>query len=309
MHDSTPPLSHFHYDPKWDSKWDCNPEWGTRHAARDISSRVAYVNLGDNRFMSLHRFFLDNQILSDESSEVFALRLTPDDVKHARVFRLQAGEHIAVIDASSDYFECEVTSFDDDLFVRICAHEDAEEMGPQVILLQGLAKGDKFDSVVRHATEIGVAAFVPLVCERSVVKLDKKKAQARVSRWESIAKSAAMQAGLRSIPEVAAPASVEDACAMVAGATCVLVAWEEAHALTIKDAISIALADTLTPVQDARVAVVVGPEGGLTEAEVDCFVSAHDNAYAVTLGPHILRTETAGLIAPAIAIYELGGLQ
>ena len=259
--------------------------------------------------MSLHRFFLDNQVLAQETAEEFALRLSPDDFKHARVLRLQAGEHIAVIDASTDYFECEVVSFDDDLRVRICSHEHVDEDGAQVILLQGLAKGDKFDEVVRHATEIGVAAFIPLICERSVVKLDEKKAAARVERWENVAKSAAMQAGLRSIPEIAEPVSIEDAVAMVSGATCVLVAWEEAGKLTIKEALESTLAATQTLPEDARVAVAVGPEGGLTEAEVKRFVSAHDYAFAVTLGPNILRTETAGLIAPAIAIYELGGLQ
>ena len=259
--------------------------------------------------MSLHRFFLENQVLAQESAEEFALRLSADDLKHARVLRLQVGEHIAVIDAATDYFECEIVSFDDDVRVRIASHETSEEPGPQVILLQGLAKGDKFDDVVRHATEIGVAAFIPLVCERSVVKLDEKKAAARVARWENIAKSAAMQAGLRSIPEIAQPATVREACEMIAGATCVLVAWEEAGKLTIKEALQNALAATLTPVEDARVAVVVGPEGGLTQAEVEQLVASNAHGFAVTLGPNILRTETAGLIAPAIAIYELGGLQ
>ncbi|MBQ9020732.1 MAG: 16S rRNA (uracil(1498)-N(3))-methyltransferase [Eggerthellaceae bacterium] len=259
--------------------------------------------------MSLHRFFLNNQVLAEESDQAFALRLSPADIKHARVLRLKVGEHLAIIDAASDYFECEIVSFDDDLVVRICAREGAAEETAQVILLQGLAKADKFDEVVRHATEIGVAAFVPLICERSVIKLDSKKAAARVERWEAIAKSAAMQAGLRSIPEIAEPVSIDDACAMIAGATCVIVAWEQAQGLNIKTALDTALADTLTPRQDARIAVVVGPEGGLTEAEVSRLCSCNKHAYAVTLGPNILRTETAGLVAPALTLYELGGLQ
>lgn len=259
--------------------------------------------------MSLQRFFLNNQVLAEETSEVFVLRLSADDLKHARVLRLAPGEHIAVIDASTDYFECEIVSFEDDLRVRICGHRDAEDSGAQVILLQGLAKGDKFDDVVRHASEIGVAAFVPLMCERSVVKLDEKKASARVQRWEAIAKSAAMQAGLAAIPEIAEPVSVLDAVHFLRGATCVLVCWEEARSTTIASALSAALADTQTQAADAKVAVVVGPEGGLAENEVQTLLVSNKHAYAVTLGPNILRTETAGLIAPALAIYELGGLQ
>ena len=81
--------------------------------------------------MSLHRFFLDNQVLAREAEITFALRLSPDDLKHARVLRLEVGEHIAVVDAAADYFECEVVSFDDDLCVRICAHEGAAEEGAQ----------------------------------------------------------------------------------------------------------------------------------------------------------------------------------
>lgn len=259
--------------------------------------------------MSLHRFFLDNQVLARETDDVFALRLGPDDLRHARALRLHPGERIAVIDAATDYFVCEICSFEDDVRVRICSREDAGDSGAQVVLIQGLSKGDKFDTVVRHATEIGVAAFIPLLCERSVVKLDEKKAASRVQRWSAIAKSAAMQAGLRSIPEIADPVTVDDAVSMVSGATCVLVAWEEATSLTIKEVLAATLAQTLTMPMDARVAVVVGPEGGLTESEVDRFVNGHDHAFAVTLGPNILRTETAGLIAPAIALYELGGLQ
>ncbi len=259
--------------------------------------------------MSLHRFFLENQVLADQETDVFALRLAADDMRHARVLRLKAGEHIAVIDAASDYFECEVVEFDDDLRVRICGHADSRDAAAQVILVQGLAKGDKFDSVVRHATEIGVAAFVPLKCERSVVKLDAKKAAARVERWEAIAKSAAMQAGLDAIPEITEPVTVDEACGMLGGATCVLVCWEEARTQTIKNALDVALAKTLTPASDARVAVIVGPEGGFTESEVLRLTASNEHAYPVTLGPNILRTETAGLIAPALAIYELGGLQ
>ena len=259
--------------------------------------------------MSLPRFFLDSQVLAEEGGESFLLRLAPDDVKHARVLRLQPGEHLAVIDAVSDYFECEVVSFDDDLFVRIARHDGAPEQGAQVVLFQGLAKGDKFDEVVRHASEVGVSAFVPLVCERSVVKLDAKKAAARTQRWRSIAKSAAMQAGLAAIPEVSEPVGIDEACDYLSGATCVLVCWEEERAVSIGQAIATALARTLTPRDDARVAVIVGPEGGLSESEVARLTSSNDNARAVTLGPTILRTETAGVVASALALYELGGLQ
>ena len=174
-----------------------------------------------------------------------------------------------MIDADQDYFECEIGDFADELpLVSIARHEDASEAGPQVILLQGLAKGDKMETVIRHATEVGVAAFVPLACARSIVKLDGKKAAAKTERWRAIAKNAAMQSGQARVPEVA----------------------------------------TCTPAADARIAVVVGPEGGLAEEEVRCFLDCNARARLVTLGPSILRTETAGIVAPALVLYELGGM-
>lgn len=260
--------------------------------------------------MSLPRFFLDNQVLAAETEAVFPLRLAADDAKHARVLRLTAGEHIAVIDADSDYFECEIVDFTDGLpLVSIARHEEALDAGPQVILLQGLAKGDKMETVIRHATEVGVAAFVPVSCARSIVKLDGKKAAARAERWRAIAKSAAMQSGQPRVPEVAEPVSVAEAAAILGEATAVLVCWEEAPGTaSLREAVQDALAATRTPAEDARIAVIVGPEGGLTEEEVRCFLGCNARARLVTLGPSILRTETAGIVAPALVLYELGGM-
>lgn len=260
--------------------------------------------------MSLPRFFLENQVLAAETEAVFPLRLATDDAKHAKVLRLAAGEHVAVIDAASDYFECEIVDFSDGLpLVSIARHEEAVEEGPRVMLLQGLAKGDKMETVIRHATEVGVAAFVPLACRRSVVKLDGKKAAAKTGRWLAIAKSAAMQSGQARIPEVSEPMAVGEAASMLAEATAVLVCWEEAPgSASLREAIQGALAATRTPAADARIAVVVGPEGGLAEEEVRALLASNPRARLVTLGPSILRTETAGIVAPALALYELGGM-
>ena len=254
--------------------------------------------------MSLHQFFLDNQVLGAETDEVFPLRLARDDARHARVLRLRAGEHIAVVDAASDYFECEIVSFDDEIpLVRIARHLDAAEDGPQVILCQGLAKGDKMETVIRHATEVGVSAFIPLVCARSVVKLDAKKAASKRERWSAIAKSAAMQSGRLSVPEVCEPMSVSEVCEAIGGATAVLVCWEEAErTASLRDALAGALASTSTLAADARVVVVVGPEGGLASEEVSRLLSCNARASLVTLGPSILRTETAGVVAPALVL-------
>lgn len=259
--------------------------------------------------MSLHHFFLDGQVLAHETEPCFALRLAPDDLKHARVLRIAPGEHISVVDAARDYFECEVVSVDDDIVVRIAQKLDASDEGPTIVLVQGLAKGDKMDDIVRHATEVGISAFVPLSCSRSVVKLDAKKAAAKTKRWQAIARSAAMQAGRTTVPEVNEPLDVTSAAKMFCEATAMLVCWEECPATsTIAAALGSAFEECgVGDVRDARIVVVVGPEGGLSAAEVET-LTAGRRAWPVTLGPSILRTETAGVVAPALVLYECGGM-
>lgn len=261
--------------------------------------------------MSLPHFFLDDQVLADEGDASFPLRLSADDAKHFRVLRIAPGERIAVVDAVRDYFACEVVSTDDAIpIVRIAQRFDDDPALPQVVVVQGLAKGDKMDAVVRQGTEIGVAAFVPVACERSVVRLDAKKAAARANRWRAVAKSAAMQSGRRDVPEVTELATWQDVCELISDATAVLVCWEEAPGTArLADALSAGRAACgCSCAADARVAVVVGPEGGLTQAEVDALLACNPRAALVSLGPTILRTETAGVVAAALAIYELGGL-
>lgn len=261
--------------------------------------------------MALPHFFLTDQVIAEEPNEVFVLRLASDDAKHARVLRLAAGEHIAVIDSAKDYFECEIVSFDEgDLRVKRARRIEDECNLPNVVLVQGIAKGEKMDLIIRHATELGVKGFIPFACERSIVKLDAKKAAARVNRWSTIAKSAAMQSAQRAIPEVSLPYLLKDLVEFLKSATAVLICWEEApQVATLSAALSHSFEQCgITHPSDARIAVVVGPEGGLTQNEVDALLSCNPCSYLVSLGPSILRTETAGIVAPALVLYEAGGL-
>lgn len=260
--------------------------------------------------MSLPHFYLDDQVIAVEAKKVFSLRLAPDDMKHMRALRLKPGEHVAVIDAVQDYFECEIVSYADGMpLVSIARHLDADERLPRIVVVQGLAKGDKMDAVIRQGTEMGVVGFVPLICERSIVNLDAERTAAKTRRWRAVAKSAAMQSGQRTVPEVMAPAAISDICDMFAQNTAVLVCWEEApRTARISDALSRFLAQCSMTSADVNVAVVIGPEGGLTQREVDTLLARCAHVSLVSLGSSILRTETAGIVAPALVLYELGGL-
>ena len=151
---------------------------------------------------------------------------------------------------------------------------------------------------------------MPVSFSRCVMKLEAKRAESKLARWRSIAKSAAMQSGQPAVPEIAGIANLPEACDAMSRASAVLVCWEEApQSLSIGDALRASLAACACTVpSDARVAVVVGPEGGLSEREVEALLGCNPRASLVSLGSSILRTETAGIVAPALALYELGCL-
>ena len=258
--------------------------------------------------MSLPHYFLETQVLSRETGENFELLLSKEDAKHARVARLSAGEHLAVIDAEQDYFHCQVVDFSGNLpIVRIAQKIESQQEQPAITLVQGLAKGEKMELVIRHGTELGVCSFIPLKCERSIMKLDPKKAGERIKRWNAIAKSAAMQSGQHFIATVQDQHSIGQLSARASEFDAIFVCWEEADQVySLKRALTHLREVTPERFPAPRIALVVGPEGGLSEREVQALLDSHPRAQLVSLGSSILRTETAGIVAPALVLYELG---
>lgn len=257
--------------------------------------------------MSAHRFFLSGALPAEATGTgaPVELPLSCEDAHHAvSVLRIAPGEEIEVVDEGGAVWRAHVaeaaTGF---VSARGFSPLEVPSPGPDVVLVQGVAKGEKMDDIVRHAVEIGAREVVPFVAERSIVRLDAAKRAARGERWRRIAKSAAEQAHLTSVPVVHDPVEASGAVAAVADCDRVVVLWEDA------DTSSPGLAEALTGLRGhdgARVALVVGPEGGLSEAEVAAFTDA--GAVTATLGPNVLRTQTAALVALALAVHELGGL-
>lgn len=259
--------------------------------------------------MSLPRFFLQHQILESEPEKVFELRLDADDLKHAKALRLATGEHIEVIDADSNFYELCIESADAQrIMASITSHNELDEWLPRIALFQGLPKLDKLDTIIRGATEIGVSEIHPVLCERSISRPDAKRSRTKHERWQAIAKSAAMQSGRDSIPKVLDIEALPAAAKLRFDAAFIF--WEEASACD-SPSIEQALTQALKPMidenalpSDVSIAIWIGPEGGLSEDEVKCITEFAERAYVLTLGPTILRTETAGMIAPALVIYE-----
>lgn len=245
--------------------------------------------------MTLHRFFAEGRA-GDLQAEAVPLPLSAEDTHHLRdVLRLAPGDEIALV-VSGRVLRVRLTLVGHEVSGEVLEEMPAPHL-PHVTLVQGLVKGEKMDQIVRQATELGVSRIVPLDAERSVVRLEGAKASARTERWRRIATEAAKQSQRADVPLVAEVAAVQSLEALL-GEARVLVCWEDSSSAP-------GIGEALRGVE-GEVAVVVGPEGGLTAHEVASLQAA--GAVVVSLGETILRTETAGVVACALVLYELGGL-
>lgn len=258
--------------------------------------------------MSLHRFFIDESVSDLEQDGRFEARLDKDDFKHLKAARISPGELVAVIDSSNDYFQCEVLEVTQEGFTARISSREAQYKQPfQIDLFQGLPKSGKLEEVVRHGTEIGVRDFYPVEFKRSVSRIKEKGQRQKTERLSKIAKSAAEQAGRFAIPEVHEPIRANDIPKLLDVYDSCVVFWEEAPTTcTLREALSKERSRLLCGDQ-CQIAVVVGPEGGISEDEIEQLQSL-ENVHLCTLGQYILRTETAGVVGCALVSYELGGM-
>jgi 16S rRNA (uracil1498-N3)-methyltransferase len=235
-------------------------------------------------------------------AEDVAVPLALGDLRHLTdVLRLQVGERLTLVEPGGAVYRVEVASVSGrGLFVRRLEVLD-RPWEPHVTLVLGVAKGGKVDEAVQGAVEVGVEAVQPVSFTRDVVKLDPRKRAQRTERWRRVGAAAAKQAQRTRVPDVRQPLSFAGFVAALGEFDLVLVAWEDACDTTIREAIAAASVS-----DDAKVAIVVGSEGGLTGAEVGRLRDA--GARPVTLGPTILRAETAGIVAPALVLAELHAL-
>jgi 16S rRNA (uracil1498-N3)-methyltransferase len=224
------------------------------------------------------------------------VHLSASDARHlVTVLRARPGDRFVALFGGTAY----TCALEPDGGGRVLAEEPARGEPPVAItLFQGLTKGDKMETVIQHGTEIGISRFVPVVTARSVVRLEERKAAERVARWQRIAREAAEQCRRGAVPPVDRVIGWPQAAARAGELDLALVPWEEG---------GVPLAEALlTAGKVGRIALYIGPEGGLTGGEVAAAAGA--GAKAVTLGPRILRTETAALAAAAAILFAVGDL-
>lgn len=227
--------------------------------------------------------------------------LGADDARHAlRVLRLRAGDRVQLSDGVGALFEAVLERADDaGVYARVGDRLPSGEPGVRVTIYQGLPKADKLDLIVQKATELGAARVVPVKMERSVVRLDEKDGEKRRQRLSKIAREAAKQCGRACVTEVLAPVGFERALDMLSREDAALMPWENAREDGFKRAWS-------ERPDAASVGILIGPEGGISEAEASRAIKA--GAMPVTLGPRILRTETAAIVCCALAMHLWGDI-
>lgn len=169
----------------------------------------------------------------------------------------------------------------------------------RINLYQALLKGSKFEIVLQKGTEIGVSGFVPILCQRSIVR-DLTLSGSRVERWRRIIQEAAEQSGRGRLPELHPSMVFEEACRLASGIS--ILPWEGEFSVSLRDVLG-----TVSKKNPPLVNLFIGPEGGFDPSEVEFARSA--GIATVTLGHRTLRAETAGLVAAAAIFYELGDLE
>jgi 16S rRNA (uracil1498-N3)-methyltransferase len=222
--------------------------------------------------------------------------LTEEARHHLRdVLRLAPGEAVELFDGRGAAWEARIEPGFEGL--ALGPRRSAAPRGTPLHLLFALAKGEKNELVIQKATELGAARLVPFAAERSVVRLDEGRGEARAVRWRRIAAEASRQCGRADLPEVAAPASLAAALAGV----------PEGFRLVVFHGDGGAPLGSLGLEGAAGVAAVVGPEGGLDEGELSACRAA--GALVAGLGPRTLRAETAAIAAVALLQALVGDLR
>ncbi len=227
------------------------------------------------------------------------LELGPAEAHHAlRVLRLTPGAKIQLSDGQGGLFDAEIESVNAPV-VRVRIRTEAAGCEPPIrlTLYQGLPKFDKLELICQKATELGAARIVPVRTSRAVIKLTDAEGEKRAERMRKICAEAAKQCGRANLPEVHAPVSFAKALEMMGEEALMLMPWEEARGLNMARAASQA---------PASVGIFIGPEGGISGAEAGKAKAA--GAVPITLGPRILRTETAAICSIAMAMQLWGDL-
>lgn len=246
----------------------------------------------------MHRFFVDPANIRNEE-----VLLEGDDFKHLKlVLRLRPQDTIHVFDGSGTEYVATISSINEsNALAKIQSlYKSDTEPKVRVTLFQGVPKGDKMDLIIQKTTELGVYRIVPVITDRTVVKINEKDKAKKTTRWSKIAKEAAKQCQRAYVPEIFQPVNFGEISEYIRGFDASVLLYENESKKCLKEVLK---CYTINKIED--ISIIVGPEGGFTDQEIESYRKwgGYDTA---GLGRRILRTETASIAALSIILYELG---
>jgi 16S rRNA (uracil1498-N3)-methyltransferase len=228
-------------------------------------------------------------------------RINGDDAHHIiNVLRFKIGTKLIISNGKNQYIVTILDIENSSVILKIIEEYNQVVESPiNITLYQGLPKSDKMDLIIQKCTEIGIKKIVPVETEFSTIKIKEKNIYNKINRWKKISLEASKQSGRSIVPDVLVPVGFKDALESLNEFDLCLIPYEKETNMRLKD--------VLKKNFDAKnICVFIGPEGGFSENEI--MAAIEYGAIPVTLGPRILRTETAGIVTSSIILYELGDL-
>jgi 16S rRNA (uracil1498-N3)-methyltransferase len=253
----------------------------------------------------MHRFFIPPSWIRGNRVTITG----PQAHQIANVLRMRPGELIAVLDNSGWVIEVQLTSVDGNAVNGEVQRRRLSNREPRtkVSLYQAVLRSNRFEFVLQKGTELGVVEFVPVIADRCVMS-DLEVVEKKRQRWEMIIQEAAEQSRRGRKPMLRSTALFPQVCEQVRHSGGLsLILWEEEGKTSLRDVLHRVSTGGSDDHRPFTVNFLVGPEGGFTTGEID--VARRYGLEPVSLGPRILRSETAGTVAAAIILYELGDLQ
>lgn len=241
------------------------------------------------------RFFVENGNIMEDG-----IVITGDDFHHmGRTLRMKCGEAVTVCGPDGMEYDCVIREMDAQRAVLDIQSQAPSQSEPtlEVCVFQCVPKGDKMDTIVQKAVELGAVRIVPVLSRNCVVKLDEKSGAKKAERWQRIAREAAGQCGRGRIPVVERPVSFMQALELMQDYACPVIFYEQERDCSLRQV----LTEKLT-----QLAFLVGSEGGFTPQEAE--QAAQRGICTVSLGRRILRTETVAGAVLAVAMYATGNM-
>ena len=242
----------------------------------------------------MYNFFAEKSCRKDD-----CYYITGSDFNHIKnVLRMNSGDSFLVSENGISNL-CKIENFEGECVVAKIVEENYQDtnLPAKIYLFQGLPKSDKLELIIQKTVELGVEEIIPVEMNRCVVKLDDKKKKSKVQRWQAIAESAAKQSKRTSIPNVSDVLTFKEAVEKASTLDCFIVPYEN------KDGMKATKNALLQIKKDCSIGIIIGPEGGFEESEIEAAVSA--GGKIISLGKRILRTETAAITSVAMCMLYI----